>query len=391
MENHSVKSPTRIRALRYLLEGASILLLALLLGALVTLHFTRPPTQYQAQNLTGENTVQARILEIKESHFQDDPEGMAQLYQLLEVEILTPGAYKGRRMTIAYNGVGASERDVTFKVGDRAMVMASTPPGGETAFLVTDHVRLAPLLALVGMLVVVALVIGQWQGARAVLGLALSIALLGGFIIPQILADRDPLLVTLIGIAAVLASTTFLIQGWNPPAHTALLGILASLVVTALLAVLWTWLAHLSGFGSEETLYLHAMGIRLNMRGLLLAGIVIGAGGVLDDVVLAQAVGAFEMSEAAPDLTFRELYRRLMKVGNAHLLTMINTLVLAYASTALPLLIMFSLYPEPGILTLNREMIAQEIVHAVVGSMGVMLAVPLTTVIAARVAKSLQG
>lgn len=380
----------------YILEGASVLILVGILSALLILHFTRPPMQYTAQDPALENTVQAEVLTILENHNQPDESGYLQIYQKLEVEILTAGPYQGQRVTLNYNGMGNSARDMTFKVGERAMLMvASRPagmPGSETAnanapiFIVTDHVRLAPLVALTAMLIFVTLIIGRWQGARALVGLGLSIALLGGFILPQILADRDPLLVSLIGIGAVLALTTFLIQGWNPSAHTALLSILASLFTTALLAVIWTRIAHLSGFGSEETLYLHAMGVRLNMQGLLLAGIIIGTGGVLDDVVLAQSVGTFELAAAAPGLGFRELYRRAMKMGNAHLLTMINTLILAYASVALPLLLLFVLYPEPAYMTLNREMIAQEVVHTLVGSLGVMLAVPLTTGIAAWVA-----
>ena len=383
----------------YLLEGTSILILAGLLAALMGLHLTRPPTQYAAQNPALENTLQAKVLNVIESHVQPDDSGFMQSYQRLEVEIMTAGSYQGQRVTLNYNALGNAQRDVMFKAGERAMLMVNSrpgeTPGRETdanntpIFIITDHVRLSPLLALTAMLAIVTIIIGRWQGVRALVGLGLSVALLGGFIIPQIFAGRDPLLVSIIGIGTMLAVTTFLIQGWNPPAHTALLGILASLLITALLAVLWTGLAHLSGFGSEETLYLHAMGVRLNMRGLLLASIIIGAGGVLDDVVLAQSVTAFELAATAPNLGFRDLYHRAMKVGNAHLLTMINTLVLAYASAALPLLLLFVLYPEPAYMTLNRELIAQEVVHTLVGSLGVMLAVPLTTTIAAWVAEKI--
>ena len=395
-------NPSRnTQAVRYVLEGASVLIIAALLSALGALHFTRPPIQYESQDPALENTVQARVLDIKESQIQEDDVGFVQIYQLLELEITSKGEYQGQRVTVAYNGMGSAARDVAFKVGERALVMINTPPDSapfgngapgdaSTHFIVTDHIRLMPLVALTGVLALAAVLIGKWQGVRALIGLSLSVVMLGGFIIPQILAERDPTFVTLVGTGATLAVTLFLIQGWNPPAHAALLSIIASLAATALLAILWTRLAHLSGFGSEETLYLHAMGVRLNMRGLLLAGAIIGAGGVLDDVVLAQSVSAFELAAAAPDLGFRELYRRTMKVGNAHLLTMINTLVLAYASTALPLIILFVLYPEPGYMTLNRELIAQEMVHALVGSLGVMLAVPLTTGIAAWVAGKLR-
>jgi uncharacterized membrane protein len=147
----------------------------------------------------------------------------------------------------------------------------------------------------------------------------------------------------------------------------------------------------MTGFGSEETLYLQATGVAIDMRGLLLAGIIVGAAGVLDDVVLAQAVAVFEIARLDPALSRREIYSRGMKVGVAHLASMVNTLVLAYASAALPLLILFYLYPEPWYLTLNRELVAEEFLRTLVGSLGLLLAVPLTSVLAAWAAPATVG
>jgi uncharacterized membrane protein len=174
--------------------------------------------------------------------------------------------------------------------------MITQRPDGQLFFAVADHVRLFPLAALALLFALITVLVGRWQGFRALVGLGLSMALIGGFILPEILANRDPVLASIVGMAMLTAVTLYLIQGWNAIAHTALLGILASLAVTGAMAVAWTSLAHLTGFGSEETLYLQATGVTLNMRGLLLAGIIIGAAGVLDDVVLAQAVTAFEWS-----------------------------------------------------------------------------------------------
>jgi len=180
-----------------------------------------------------------------------------------------------------------------------------------------------------------------------------------------------------------LAVTLYLIQGWDMIAHASLLAMLVSLAFTGLLAILWTQIAHLTGFGSEETMYLQAVGVGVQMRGLLLAGMIIGAAGVLDDVILAQALTVFELAEADSTLLRHELYSKGMKIGVAHLASMINTLMLAYASTALPLIILFYLYPEPWYLTINRELIAEEVIRTLVGSLGLMMAVPLTTTIAA--------
>ena len=161
---------------------------------------------------------------------------------------------------------------------------------------------------------------------------------------------------------------------------------LSSLALTGTLAILTTRLAFLTGFGSEETLFLQAVGVGVEMRGLLLAGMIIGAAGVLDDVVIAQSVTVFELATANATLSRREIYRRGLKIGVVHLASMVNTLILAYASAALPLIILFYLYPEPWYLTINRERIAEEIIRGLVGSIGLMMAVPLTTVIAAWVA-----
>ena len=210
--------------------------------------------------------------------------------------------------------------------------------------------------------------------------------MIGGFILPQILAHRDPVLITSLSAALLLGLTIYLIQGWNLAGHAAFLSTIISLLFTGLLAILWTHLAHMTGFGSEETLYLQSTGVTVEMRGLLLAGIILGAAGVLDDVVLAQAVAVFEFTATNPTLDRRALFRHGMEVGIAHLTSMVNTLFMAYASVALPLIILFYLYTEPWYLTLNRELIAEEVLRTLVGSLGLIGAVPLTTLFAAWVA-----
>ncbi len=369
------------RRTQYLLEGLSVLILLALVAAVGVLYFTRPPIQYSAQAASQEETVSARVLEVKEETISRDENGLVQIAQVLKVELLT-GPHEGEQVELTYNGLGPTLRDVQFQPGDRALVMVTERPNGEAFYAIADHVRLWSLGALSVIFAVVTVLVGRWQGLRALLGLLLSVLLIAGFILPQILSSRDPVLVTTVGVALLMALTLYLIQGWNAITHTSLLGLLTSLTATMLLTIIWTRVVRLTGFGSEETLYLQATGVRLNMRGLLLAGMILGAAGVLDDVILAQAVTVFEIARAAPALTRRALFGRGMKIGVAHLASMVNTLVLAYASAALPLLILFSLYPEPWYLTINRQLIAEEIVRTLVGSLGLMLAVPLTTVIA---------
>lgn len=370
---------------QYLLEGVAILSLILLIIALGVLHVTRPPEKFASQNATQENTVQAKVLAVGDETVSEMPTG-EQLYSRdIEVQILSEGPFEGQTMTLNQRRMEQTS-SITPRAGQRVLIILAQQPDGQVVPFLADRVRLTPLALLAALFVAVTLGVGRGQGLRALLGLLLSLAAIGGFILPQLLAGRAPLLVTFVGMGTLMAVTLYLIQGWNIRTHTAFLALLGCLSVTALLALLWVEVSALTGFGSEETLYLQATGITLDMQGLLLAGIVIGASGVLDDVVLAQAVSVYEIAEANPALTVREIFRRGMKIGNAHLASMVNTLVLAYASTALPLIILFALYTEPWYLTLNREFIAEEVVRTLVGSLGLLLAVPLTTAIAAWMA-----
>ncbi len=386
MEERRFQAP---QAVRYTLEGTAVLMLLLLVAAMGVLYATRPPLHYRATDASSEATVRAEVLTVEDEQIGEDENGMVSISQQLRLRILSAGKFEGREVEVTYNGLGPALRDVQFHAGDKVVLMAAIRPDGTAHFAVADRMRLEPLALLLLFFVLLTVAVGRWQGVSALVGLVLSFVVIGGFILPQILGDRDPVLVAVVGSATLLAITLYFIQGWGPITHTALLGMMASLFITGLLAIGWTSLAHLTGFGSEETMYLQATGVRLDMRGLFLAGVIIGAAGVLDDVVLAQAVGTFELAAVNPALSTRELYRRGMKMGNAHLASMVNTLVLAYTSTALPLLILFYLYTEPWYLTLNRELIAEELVRMLVGSAGLILAVPITTALAAWVAPRL--
>jgi len=396
-------NPNKERSVaRYVLEAGAVLALAVLVTVVLALHLTRPRINYAQEQMPGvSTTVRARVEKIENELQSEDESGLITVYQKLTLRIVSTGPYKGEIITTDYNGMGPTLSAVRFRAGSSALVMISeislAPPGTESGensegvekrvlYQIADHVRLMPLAIITALFAIITIAIGRWQGLRALLGLGLSGLFIGGFILPQILAHRDPVLVTMVGTGLLIAATLYLIQGWNVVGHTALLGMLTSLAVTGALAILWTQVAYLTGFGSEETLYLQATGINIGMRGLLLAGIILGTAGVLDDVVIAQAVTIFELSAASPEASVRTLMQRGMKIGISHLTSMVNTLVLAYAGTALPLFILFYLYPEPWYLTINRELIAEEIVRTLVGSVGLMLAVPLTTGIAAWVA-----
>jgi uncharacterized membrane protein len=190
--------------------------------------------------------------------------------------------------------------------------------------------------------------------------------------------------VSIIGAALLLGVTLYLTYGWNLKTHSAVAGMIIVLIITGALAYGFVVFTRLTGAGDENALFLIQMlDARVNLRGLLLGGMIIGALGVLDDLVTTQASAAFELHGANPGLGFRGLYNAAMRIGQDHVAATVNTLVLAYAGASLPMLLMFSLGRGDFGYVVNFSFIAEEIVRTLVGSLGLVAAVPLTTAIAA--------
>jgi uncharacterized membrane protein len=213
--------------------------------------------------------------------------------------------------------------------------------------------------------------------------MAFSLMIIIGFIIPHILAGEDPLWVSIIGSIILLAVTLYLTYGWTLKTHAAVLSMVFVLLITGTLAGLSVVFTRLTGSGDENALFLMQMlNTQINLRGLLLGGMIIGALGVLDDLVTTQASAVFELHHANPALGFSELFRSAMRIGQDHVAATVNTLVLAYAGASLPMLLMFSLGRGDYGYLVNFEFVAEEIVRTLVGSLGLVTAVPLTTAIA---------
>jgi len=342
------------------------------------------PTPRVPSSTAGDSqTVEARVVRVIETSQVELTPGQSQAVQRLEVEIVS-GPLRGERVEVEHGGMGLTNEYSLYREGDHVLATVSNLPDGGRMLMVTDFVRTGAL-ALLGLVFIGATVlVSGWKGARALIGLVVSFVVLLGFVMPQILAGRDPVLVSVAGSFILLAITLYLTQGWALKTHAALLGVFFSLLLTGALASFAVSLARLSGFGSEEAMFLQAAGTSVNLRGLLLAGMIVGTLGVLDDVIVGQASAVMELAEANPALrgAWRELYRRAMNIGHDHIAATVNTLVLAYVGAAMPLLLLFQLYPEPWGMTLNREMIAEEIVRTLVGSLGLIAAVPITTFIA---------
>jgi uncharacterized membrane protein len=236
------------------------------------------------------------------------------------------------------------------------------------------------------LFVAVALVVGRLRGGLSLLGLGASLVIVVVFIVPSILDGRSPLAVAIVGSLAVMFVTMILAHGLGPKSAAAALGTSLALVLIVLLGLLFTDLAHLTGFTSEEATFLQASDSDLSLRGLVLAGLVIGALGVLDDLTLTQASAVLALRRANAALRARALYRGALEVGRDHITATINTLVLAYVGASLPILLVFSVGDLPFGDTVNKEVIAEQIVSTLVGSIGLMAAVPITTGLAAVLA-----
>ena len=230
---------------------------------------------------------------------------------------------------------------------------------------------------------------GRLRGALSLVGLALSLLVVVLFVVPAILDGTAPLLVALVGSLAVMLATISLAHGLGPKGLAAILGTTASLVLVAVLAVVATELTRLTGLASEEATLLNLNVTDVSLDGMLVAGMVIGALGVLDDVTVSQASTVLAIRSAAPTQRFGELYRSALAVGRDHVSATVNTLVLAYVGSSLPILLLFS-SGELGFLdVLNAELVAKEVVAMLVGSIGLICAVPITTALSALLARSL--
>ncbi|MDX6503865.1 MAG: hypothetical protein QOE29_990 [Gaiellaceae bacterium] len=302
---------------------------------------------------------------------------------------ITEGKDRGKRSTLSILDAAGPAR---FAVGDAIYVYKNQlPPGARLGgsrvdqYSFSDFKRTSPLIWLAAAFALLVLVAGRVQGLRALVGLAGSLAMLVFFVVPAILGGRPPLQVAIFGAFGVMLLTIPLAHGANVKSLAACLGTALSLGLTLALADVFTGLAHLSGLTSDEAIYLHATS-GVSLRGLLLAGMVIGALGVLGDTTVTQASTVLALRRANPALHAKELFTHATSVGRDHIAATVNTLVLAYAGAALPILLIFNAAGTSFRSAVNSEAVAEQIVATLVGSIGLIAAVPVTTALAALLA-----
>ena len=326
----------------------------------------------------GQQSLHGRIVEALEP----DAAGLPRF----SIEILD-GPERGSRIEAAVQDAGTalpgSGRREPYTIGDEVVVARFTGPAGGAAFI-TEPWRV-PVLGLVAAAFAAAvLVIGGGRGARSLVALALTLAVVIKLVVPLLLRGVDPILLAIGAGALVTVATLLLTEGWGRVTASALFGTLGALAVTAGLAAAFTAAAEFTALqGSEEIAFLIPLvGERIDLQGILLAATVLGALGVLDDVTVTQAATVEQLHHADPTASRRGVMARAMRVGRSHIAATVNTLMLAYLGAGLPLLLLFALGGQDPVTVLNSEIVAVEVIRALVGSVGIVAAVPLTTAVA---------
>ncbi|MDI3496603.1 MAG: hypothetical protein PWQ35_624 [Patescibacteria group bacterium] len=344
------------------------------------------PNLVQAQQTEGVISFTAKVVEITDSVTKTRPEGGEFTQQNLYLEAIS-GPRQGE--FFFYEGISDVEvaNQNTYQVGDRVFVDVFTGDDNQEVVYVTEYNRSTSLLYLAFIFIVVFLLIGRRKGLRALLSLILTFVIIIKFILPLILAGYNPFLISLAGGLLIMILVIYITEGWQRKSHLAILAVVFSLLITLILSLIFTNLTRLTGMAQEETVFLLELeNLVLDFRGLLLAGMLIGAIGVLDDIIVSQIEAVERIKEANPTLSPKKVFRLAFKIGNTHLGTMVNTLFLTYAGASLPLLLIFVLSRNSGLdlaRALNSEIISTEIIRTLVGSIGVMSAMPIATFLGA--------
>ncbi len=326
-------------------------------------------------------TFKAKVIEIIQSEIRVVPgTAVPSSFQRIEAEILE-GEKKGEYVVL--------ENDyLILKPGEIFYVLYSRDFEGRETYAVSEPYRLSSLLILGVIFLGVLFLFGGIQGVRGFLSLLGSLFLIGYLLLPGLFAGYSPILLS-IGISSVIIIIgSYVTHGFNKTTSAAVIGMILTVLITGGLAYWSVDATRLSGFSSDEAMYLNLdTEGRIDFAGLLLGAIMIGLLGVLYDVSIGQAVSVEEIMRAGPGLGAKAVYQRASRIGKEHIGALINTLAIAYVGASLPLLLLFYSSSSSFLNLLNREIFAVEIVRTMVGSIGLILAVPITTLITVFILK----
>ena len=346
-------------------------------GLFVCLSFVASFAQAQEVHQEFQETVKAEVIEIT-AQFERDIMGTGATTTVQEMRIQIKDGVREGEVVRLDNDL------VVLEPGDKIFVNRLLSIDGTEYYVFKDVERRLPLLILVGIFVLLVIWLSGMQGVRAVLSLGLSIGSIIFLLIPALLAGYSPALTSLVIAGLILSVTLFFTHGFKPRVFITFLGTFGAVFATCVIAWIWVEWMRFTGFSDDSSVYLNfATGGTIDLTGLLLGGIIIGLLGVLDDVSITQASVVQELKGANPQFGFKDLYERALRVGRDHVGSLVNTLALAYAGASLPMLLLFAYSDSSMIMLVNQEVLAAEVLRIVVGSIGLILAVPFTTAMAA--------
>lgn len=378
---HDGGGPLTSDATQRALVGLVVLMgVAAVIGLLVLRPAAERPILAEELGMAAE-LVDATVTDVEEVACFGTPEELGARCHEITIEV-TSGSPEGEE---GWFQLPVTEVMVQLEEGDRISVGYQEGVEENVEFYFNDFQRETPLLLLAGLFVVAVVALGRWQGLRALIGLVVTGVVMLAFLFPSILDGNDPTAVALVSALVIALTALYLTHGINERTTVALLGTFAALGVTAVLAAVFSSLARFTGFGAEDAVYLQVASSAVDIQGLVLAGIIIGSLGVLDDVTITQVSAVWQLHQANPTSGARDLYRAGVAIGRDHIASTVNTLVLAYAGASLPLLLVFTQAGRRLTDVANGELVAVEIVRTLVGSIGLVTAVPVTTALAAWV------
>jgi uncharacterized membrane protein len=356
--------------------------LATVVGLFVLWPSGKPTPAQQAADIQlppGMTYPEGRVVSVEPLACGSEAPGQSPQCATVVVQVLD-GEGKGdfQQIELSADVVGGG-----VEKGDTFVLTRDAAADGGPSYGFFDYARGTPIVALAIAFAVVVGLVARLRGLASLVGLGFAFFILLRFVMPALLAEESPTLVSLVGSAAIMFVVLYLAHGFSARTTTALVGTLSGLLLVAVLGSIAVSAARLTGITSEETVQLQGFDPTLNFSGLVLAGVVVAGLGVLNDVTITQASAIWQLKEVSPGITWRELYRRGMAVGRDHIASTVYTIVFAYAGAALPLLLLFELYNRPVLVSLFSSSVAEEVIRTLVGAIALVLAVPLTTAVGA--------
>lgn len=332
---------------------------------------------------TLENGVVKEVLEEvkdEEPASSDASSSQSQVYQKLEVELRIEN--EELRIEVEIGGEQQSNT-IEYEEGDKVVVSVTKGPDDQDYYYVTGYQRTGSIIFLTVTFLFVVILVSGLDGFRSIGGLLLSLVVVFVFIIPSILNGSNPIWISVIASLVLVPVTFYLSHGLKKDTTIAVVSTLVSVLITGLLASYFMNATHITGTGIEDAFFLQTTSdLPINLPNLLIAGIIISSLGILDDVTIAQVSLVDKLYEKNSKQDFIELYKESMSLGRHHISSMVNTLVLTYTGSSISLLLLFSVTGTAMHNLLNLEVVALEIVRTLVSSIALMLAIPLTTVVA---------